>query len=119
MSIQKGLRAGTPKLVAILETPVRQAKTKHLVYKYLLIQMLGLCGPDKASGDGPSDNSEQIINIGMSVKLSASNLTESGIRQKCSFFSVQPLCSLCLWVIFIRISEPQRHREHSGCTEFD
>jgi ATP-dependent DNA helicase RecQ len=34
-----------------------------------------------------------------------------------SFFSVQPLCSLCLCGGFSGQSEPQRHKEHRGCTE--
>src|SRR6185369_2680181 len=33
-------------------------------------------------------------------------------------FSVQPLCSLCLCGVFLLgIHQPQRHREHRGCTE--
>src|SRR4029078_12303614 len=33
-------------------------------------------------------------------------------------FSVQPLCSLCLCGVFwLGIHQPQRHREHRGCTE--
>jgi len=33
-------------------------------------------------------------------------------------FSVQPLCSLCLCGVFLlEIPQPQRHREHRGCTE--
>src|ERR1044072_426948 len=33
-------------------------------------------------------------------------------------FSVQPLCSLCLCgVLLLGIHQPQRHREHRGCTE--
>jgi len=33
-------------------------------------------------------------------------------------FSVQPLCSLCLCgVVLLGIHQPQRHREHRGCTE--
>jgi hypothetical protein len=32
--------------------------------------------------------------------------------------SVQPLCSLCLCGVFLLgIYQPQRHREHGGCTE--
>src|ERR1043165_2330953 len=35
-----------------------------------------------------------------------------------ALFSVQPLCSLCLCGVFLlRIHQPQRHREHRGCTE--
>src|SRR5689334_22346739 len=33
-------------------------------------------------------------------------------------FSVQPLCSLCLCgFCSFRVEQPQRHREHRGCTE--
>ena len=33
-------------------------------------------------------------------------------------FSVQPLCSLCLGGVFLLgIHQPQRPREHRGCTE--
>ena len=33
-------------------------------------------------------------------------------------FSVQPQCSLCLCGVFLLgIHQPQRHREHRGCTE--
>ena len=33
-------------------------------------------------------------------------------------FSVQPLCSLCLCGVFLLgIHQPQRHREHGGCTK--
>ena len=33
-------------------------------------------------------------------------------------FSVQPLCSLCLCGgSFVQPDQPQRHREHRGCTE--
>src|SRR6185295_20177960 len=32
------------------------------------------------------------------------------------FFSVQPLCSLCLCGV-LWPHQPQRHREHRGCTE--
>ena len=34
------------------------------------------------------------------------------------FFSVQPLCALCLCgCVFLSNNEPQRHRAHRGCTE--
>src|SRR5215213_3971521 len=33
------------------------------------------------------------------------------------FFSVQPLCALCLCGVFLSNNEPQRHRAHRGCTE--
>ena len=39
-------------------------------------------------------------------------------RLSLSFFSVQPLCSLCLRGEHLsKITQPQRHREHRGCTE--
>jgi len=44
----------------------------------------------------------------------------SGFAQKVTkaLFSVQPLCSLCLGGVFLLgIRQPQRHREHRGCTE--
>src|ERR1043165_8443942 len=51
------------------------------------------------------------------------NETQQIERELCpkvrtALFSVQPLCSLCLCGVFwLGIHQPQRHREHRGCTE--
>src|SRR5215204_3728201 len=51
------------------------------------------------------------------VKL---HLAEEALHEKSlfGFFSVQPLCALCLCgCFFLSKNEPQRHRAHRGCTE--
>src|SRR5215212_11451075 len=82
---------------------------------WILVRMMHDCEPPVGALDllirrGAADSKNFVI-ITFAHKLLSNYL--------CSliFLSVQPLCSLCLCFLGFRGKQPQRHREHRGCTE--